>query len=146
MDEYQKLFNDIFKNSMIIIAFAGAFLWVRVLIIKWNLKFPEDEKKVVGEEIIIEKFNSKIMKNAENKKDIKNMKKNMFCNNIGMAKKCGKFKRKSECTSVECCVFAKNKNGTNCVPGNAMGPTMRKDKQLVNYDSFYYMKKKLKKL
>ena len=146
MNEYQKLIDDIFKNGLIIIIIASLFLFVRALIIKWNLKFPDEEKKEIGEEIVIEKFKNKVIENAENKKDVKKMKNNMFCNNIGMAKKCGKFSNKAECTSVECCVFAKNKKGSNCVPGDAGGPTMKKDKNLVNYDSFYYMKKGLKKI
>jgi hypothetical protein len=146
MNEYQKLMNNLFNNGLIILTIAASFLFIRGLILKWDLKFPEDEKKEIQEEIVIEKFENKIIENAENKKNIKKMKKNMFCNNIGMAKKCGKFKNKSECTSVECCVFAKNKNGTKCVPGNAGGPNMKKDNKLVNYDAFYYMTKGLKKL
>jgi hypothetical protein len=146
MDDYQKLVNELFNNGLIIISIAGLFLWIRVLIIKWGLKFPDEKKKKVSELIVIEKFKNKIIENAENKKDIKKMKKNMFCNNIGMAKKCGKFKNKNECTSVECCVFAKNKKGSNCVPGDANGPTMKKDKNLVNYDSYYYLQKGLNKI
>lgn len=146
MSEYQKIIDEIFNNGLIILTIASLFLFIRGLIIKWNLKFPEDKKKEVSEVIVIEKFKNKIIENAENKKDLKKMKKNMFCDNIGMAKKCGKFKKKAECTSVECCVFAKNKKGSNCVPGDAEGPTMKKDKNLVNYDLFYYMTKGAKKI
>ncbi len=146
MNEYQKIIDDIFKNGLIILTIASLFLLVRGFIIKSGLKFPDEEKKEVGEVIVIEKFKNKVIENAENKKDIKKMKKNMFCNNIGMAKKCGKFKNKAECISVECCVFAKNKKGSNCVPGDAGGPTMKKDKNLVNYDAFYYMKNNKKKI
>ncbi len=146
MSEYQKIIDEIFNNGLIILTIASLFLFIRGLIIKWNLKFPEDRKKEVSEVIVIEKFKNKIIENAENKKDVKKMKKNMFCNNIGMAKKCGKFKKKAECTSVECCVFAKNKKGSNCVPGDAEGPTMKKDKNLVNYDLFYYMTKGARKI
>ena len=62
-----------------------------------------------------------------------------------MAKKCGKFKNKNECTSVECCVFCKNKKVLIKI-SDANGPTMKKDKNLVNYDSYYYLQKGLNKI
>jgi len=142
----ENLINEIFQKSMIIISLAGFFLYVRTIIIQNKFTFPEDKDMEVDKVIVIEKFESKMLENIENKNQIKKMKKNGFCNNLNMNSKCSKFDNKTACTSVECCVFAKNKNGSNCVPGDANGPQMKKDKKLVNYDEYYYLDKEVKKL
>ena len=73
-----------------------------------NFKFPSDENYEVDKVVVIEKFESKLLEKIENKNQYKN-KKNGFCNNIGMDKKCGNFDNKTACTSIDCCVWAKNK-------------------------------------
>lgn len=142
----QENINYFFEKSMIILAFAGAFLYIRLLIIKMNFKFPSDENYEVDKVVVIEKFESKLLEKIENKNQYKKIKKNGFCNNIGMDKKCGNFDNKTACTSIDCCVWAKNKNGSNCVPGDANGPKMQKDKKLMKYDEFYYLNKDKKKV
>jgi hypothetical protein len=143
----QTVINKIFEKSMIILSLAGFFLYIRTLIIQKNFKFPEDKKMEVDKVIVIEKFESKLLENIENKNKVKQMKKKSFCNNLNMNKKCGNFDNKTACTSVECCVWAKNKNNDwKCIPGDANGPEMKKDSKLVNYDEYYYLDKEIKKL
>ncbi len=143
----QEDINYFFEKSMIILAFAGAFLYIRLIIIKKNFKFPSDKKYEVNKVVVIEKFNSKIIEKIENKNTYDKIKKKGFCNNIGMDKKCGKFDNKTACTTIDCCVWAKNTNGvSNCIPGDISGPKMKKDKKLVKYDEFYYLNKDKKKV
>jgi|UniRef100_A0A6C0C384 hypothetical protein len=140
----QQDINYFFEKTMIILAIAGAFLYIRILIIKMKFKFPSDKKYKLDKVVVIEKFDSKILENIENKKKYDAIKKKGFCNNIGMDKKCGEFDNKTACTTVDCCVWAKNKNGSKCVPGDINGPQMQKDKSLTKYDEFYYLNKNKK--
>lgn len=143
----QTIINKIFEKSMIIISLAGFFLYIRTLIIQKNFKFPDDKKMEVDKVIVIEKFESKLLENIENKKKVNKMKSKGFCNNINMNKKCNKFDNKTACTSVECCVWAKNKKGSqNCIPGDASGPQMKKDAKLISYDEYYYLDNEIKKI
>tara|TARA_B100000674_G_scaffold456851_1_gene431771 strand:- start:343 stop:798 length:456 start_codon:yes stop_codon:yes gene_type:complete len=143
----QKLINDIFQKSMIIISLAGLFLYIRTIIIQNSFIFPEDKKMEVDKVIVIEKFESKMLENIENKNRVKKMKQKSFCNNLNMKKKCGNFSNKVACTSVECCVWASNKKSEmKCVPGDANGPKMKKDPNLINYDEYYYLDKEKKKV
>jgi len=143
----QTLINNIFEKSLIIISLAGLFLYVRTIIIQKKFKFPDEKKMEVDKVIVIEKFESKILENIENKNKVKKMKKKALCNNINMNKKCGNFDNKTACTSVECCVWAKNKKGaSSCIPGDIDGPQMKKDAKLINYDEYYYLDNEIKKI
>ena len=83
----QTLINNIFEKSLIIISLAGLFLYVRTIIIQKKFKFPDEKKMEVDKVIVIEKFESKILENIENKNKVKKMKKKALCNNINMNKK-----------------------------------------------------------
>jgi hypothetical protein len=60
-----------------------------------------------------------------------------------MCKGLGHGKQKS-CNTVQCCVWAENKNGGACVEGDNMGPMIKEDNNKMKYDEYYYLNKKFK--
>lgn len=60
-----------------------------------------------------------------------------------LCKRLSKGKQKS-CNTVNCCVWAENKNGGACVEGDELGPMIKADKDKLKYDEYYYLNKKFK--
>ena len=146
MQSTRNVLDSFFQNSMLILAFAGFFLYVRMFVVRYDLKFPDEKERHIDKVVVIEKFESGLMKNMREQNKIDEASKDVFCNNKGMKKKCGKFGSKDACTTIDCCVWAKSKNGSSCVPGDANGPEMERDGKLAKYDEYYYLNKKKKKL
>ena len=63
-----------------------------------------------------------------------------------IAENCAKLKEggAEACVTQDCCVWAKSKNGSSCVPGDVNGPQMEKDSKLAKYIEFYFLNKKKK--
>jgi hypothetical protein len=144
MNSTRDLVETFFQNTMLIIAFAGFFLYIRMFIVRNNIKFAEEKEKHIENVVVIEKFESKLMKDIKQQNKIDKAAKEVFCNNKNMKKKCSKFTSKDACTTINCCVWAKSKNGTSCVPGDANGPEMELDGKLAKYDEYYYLIQKKK--
>tara|TARA_A100000164_G_C21433697_1_gene552245 strand:- start:37 stop:456 length:420 start_codon:yes stop_codon:yes gene_type:complete len=74
-----------------------------------------------------------------------NNKFNLLCESDDLEKVCNKLNNsKTSCNLVNCCVWATNKNGGNCVEGNNLGPMIKEDKTHMKYDEYYYLNKKSK--
>tara|TARA_B100000925_G_scaffold291821_1_gene281656 strand:+ start:30426 stop:30875 length:450 start_codon:yes stop_codon:yes gene_type:complete len=61
------------------------------------------------------------------------------CSDLGS----GHGKRYS-CNVAKCCVWAKNKNGEECIEGDKSGPMFKTDKSNMKYDEYYYLNKRYK--
>ena len=105
------------------------FVWViciTVLLIntfKIDLSVDEDRKPVFKNVAVYEQF-SNVCKNA--------------------SKNCPNRKTKMGCTAHNCCVYAKSKNGSYCVPGDEDGPEEKQDAKGVDFDEYWYLKKRHK--
>lgn len=146
-----KLF--ISKNLEKILFVTYIFLFIAFFIYIFKIKFNNDadtetKRVVVMETMSNDLQNDLLLSKIKNENQFNKLTKDLFCDSKNVEGKCNDLGKngKKGCISVDCCVWVNNKNGTNCVNGDKDGPLMKKDDKLVNYDEYYYLNEKPKKV
>lgn len=136
------------QNNIDDIFFVAYLLFLLSFILYYlGFSLPEDKKKEIDHVVVMESF--KPDKLSLTDKDLNNYKKikiKSFCENGDLEKKCKSLKKSGikGCSSTNCCVWASNKYGSDCVEGNKNGPLLKKDNNLKDYDYYYYLNKRHK--
>jgi len=122
---FSEPFAFLTKNWENVYVFVWSICITVILLNVFKVNFNVDNKKkpVFKNVAIYEQF-SNICQNAD--------------------KKCPTRKTKGGCTSHDCCVYAKSKNGSYCVQGDKDGPEEKQDMKGSDFDEYWYLKKKHK--